>query len=112
MMNLSRLLFIFLLLTYSILISAQERLEVGVKLDDTDLPMPWIGGFNAPQFANIDLNNDGITDMISFDRQGDILRAYIHLPASGRWVLDWSYNHQFPSLVDWVQVADFNQDGI
>jgi len=94
------------------LISAQERLEVGVKLDDTDLPMPWNGGFNAPQFSNIDLNRDGITDMISFDRQGDILRTYIHLPASGRWQLDWEYAHIFPPIVDWVLILDYNHDGV
>jgi hypothetical protein len=75
--------------------------------------MPWNGGYNAPQFANIDLNHDDVMDMISFDRQGDMLRTYIHLPASGRWVLDWSYANNFPKeLVDWVQVADYNQDGI
>ena len=74
--------------------------------------MPWNGGFNAPQFSNIDLNQDNVTDMISFDRQGDMLRTYIHLPASGRWMLDWSYAADFPPLVDWVLAADYDQDGI
>ena len=92
---------------------AQDRMDIPVLIDNKELVMPWNGGFNAPQFANIDLNHDGVTDMISFDRQGDMLRTYIHLPASGRWILDWSYASFFPDrLVDWVQVADFNQDGI
>lgn len=76
------------------------------------MTMPWTGGFNAPQFANIDFNRDGIRDMISFDRQGDILRTYVRLPASGRWIQQWSYEAFFPKLVDWVQIVDFNNDGV
>ncbi len=94
-------------------LNAQERMDIPVLIDNKELVMPWNGGFNAPQFANIDLNHDGVTDMISFDRQGDMLRTYIHLPASGRWILDWSYANSIPKeLVDWVQIADFDQDGI
>jgi hypothetical protein len=112
MRKLSQLVFICLFLSGSIFIYGQERLEVGVKIDITDLPMPWNGGFNAPQFSNIDLNRDGITDMISFDRQGDQLRTYIHLPASGRWELDWGYANIFPHMVDWFLVVDYNRDGV
>ena len=74
--------------------------------------MAWAGGYNAPQFSNIDFNRDGITDLISFDRHGDILIPYIHLPASGRWIVDWSYASSFPKLVDWVLVVDYNHDGV
>ena len=74
--------------------------------------MPWAGGYNAPQFSNIDLNRDGITDLISFDRQGDKLIPYIHLPDSGRWIIDWSYLSVFPAIVDWVLIMDYNHDGV
>ena len=92
--------------------SAQERLELPVTIDGKELVMDWNGGFNAPQFSNIDLNRDGIQDLISFDRQGDIMRTYLRMPASGRWVKDWSYLPSFPALVDWVLVADFDKDGV
>jgi hypothetical protein len=91
---------------------AQERIQFPVSIDNKELVMDWNGGFNAPQFSNIDLNRDGIKDMISFDRQGDILRTYLRMPASGRWVMDWSYKDYFPSLVDWVMVVDYNRDGV
>jgi len=103
---------ILFLLCSSPFLSGQERYEVGVNVNGIELPMPWNGGFNAPQFSNIDLNRDGITDMISFDRQGDVLRTYIHLPASGRWQLDWDYAKIFPPIVDWVLVYDYNGDGV
>ena len=63
-------------------LGAQERMQVPVIVDGQEIELDWIGGFNAPQFSNIDLNRDGVTDLISFDRQGDILRTYIRMPAS------------------------------
>lgn len=83
-----------------------------VSIDGHELPLDWNGGFNAPQFSNIDLNRDGIQDLISFDRQGDMLRTYLRLPATGRWVMDWSYLPFFPKLVDWVLIKDFDGDGV
>ena len=91
---------------------AQERMQIPVTIDNKELVMDWNGGFNAPQFSNIDLNRDGIKDMISFDRQGDMLRTYLRMPATGRWVMDWSYLDFFPELVDWVLVVDYNRDGV
>ena len=91
---------------------AQDRLQVPVIIDGKELRFDWSGGFNAPQFSNIDLNRDGIQDMITFDRQGDILRTYIRMPDSGQWVLDYSYLPDFPKLVDWVLVKDYNHDGV
>jgi len=93
-------------------LGAQERMQVPVSVDGLEIELDWIGGFNAPQFANIDLNRDGVTDLISFDRQGDVLRTYLRMPASGRWVKDWTYLPYFPKLVDWVVIIDFNKDGI
>ncbi len=111
MKNIKYILLVFLTL-YIFRVQAQERFDVGVNVGGTERTMPWTGGYNAPQFSNIDLNRDGITDMISFDRQGDILIPYIHLPASGRWIVDWDYKSIFPKLVDWVLVVDYNQDGV
>src|SRR5688572_28634056 len=89
-------------------VQAQERYEIGVLHNGAHLEMPWTGGLNAPQFSNMDFIRDGIKDMITFDRQGNILRTYIHLPASGRWVWRPEYEVYLPDLVDWVQVVDFN----
>ncbi len=91
---------------------AQDRQDIPVEIDGIELTMNWNGGFNAPQFSNIDLNRDGIQDLISFDRQGDVLRTYLRAPASGRWIMDWTYLPFFPKLVDWVLVVDFDQDGV
>ena len=94
------------------LAASQTRYDIGVQNAGSELRMPWTGGFNAPQFANIDFNRDGIQDMISFDRQGDILRTYLRLPATGFWIQHWPYEDFFPELVDWVQIVDFDKDGV
>lgn len=91
---------------------AQVRFDPGVNESGHALIMPWTGGYNAPQFSNIDFNRDGITDLISFDKQGDVLRSYVHLPATGRWVQSWEYENIFPDLVDWVLIVDFDNDGV
>lgn len=93
-------------------VNAQVRYDVNVQNIEGELAMPWTGGLNAPQFSNIDFNRDGIQDMISFDRQGDILRTYVRLPASGRWIQAWQYEEFFPPLVDWVKVVDYDRDGV
>ena len=92
--------------------NGQVRYDASVKNDLAELSMPWTGGMNAPQFSNIDFNRDGIQDLISFDRQGDILRTYIRMPASGRWIQSWQYEEFFPPLVDWVKIVDFDGDGV
>ncbi len=91
---------------------AQQRIDIPVSDGNEELTMPWTGGYNAPQFSNIDFNRDGIQDMISFDRQGNILRAFVRLPASGRWIQSWDHEKFFPPLVDWVIVKDFDGDGV
>lgn len=91
---------------------SQVRFDPPVSEQAPELSMPWTGGFNAPQFSNIDFNRDGIQDLISFDRQGNILRTYLRAPASGRWILSWDYEQYFPELTDWVKVIDFDKDGV
>lgn len=90
----------------------QMRFDPVVTDDGDEKTMPWTGGMNAPQFSNIDLNRDGIRDLVSFDRQGDILRTYLRLPASGRWIQSWEFEAFFPHLVDWLIVSDYDQDGV
>ncbi len=112
-MNKSKLyFFLFALMLISFSANTQTRFDIGVNNGAGEMIMPWTGGYNAPQFSNIDFNHDDVTDLISFDRQGDILRTFVHLPASGRWVQSWAYESIFPKLFDWVQIADIDKDGI
>lgn len=104
--------FFLLLLSITGLSYAQERFDPAIYHPGGEYTMAWTGGMNAPQFTNIDFNRDGIQDLVSFDRQGDVLRTYVRLPASGRWIHTWEYESIFPPLYDWVHIADYNGDGV
>ncbi len=112
-MNKKRInIFAFAILLISLQLNSQSRYDVEVRRGSDELIMAWTGGANAPQFANIDFNGDDVKDLISFDRQGNVLRTYIRLPATGRWEQVWSYEAFFPKIVDWFQIVDFDKDGI
>ena len=73
------------------------------------LPDPWSGGLNSCQFCPVDINLDGIEDLLVFDRHGNRIVPYLRtswglVPAPG-------YAGLFPDLHDWVIGADYNCDG-
>jgi len=69
----------------------------------------WTGGLNAPQFSQIDLDDDGSLELIVFDRTGNKLLTFKRVGA------DWKYMPQFerclPALFEWVLFRDFDKDG-
>ena len=48
-----------------------ERRNYLVIEDNDTLELAGAGGFNAPQFSKIDLNQDGILDLFAFERGWD-----------------------------------------
>jgi hypothetical protein len=77
------------------------------------LQFPWAGGLNSCQFCPIDLNNDGISDLLIFDRHGNRKLTFINhgTPNSIDYTFDPSYAPGLPELHDWVITTDYNCDG-
>ncbi|MBL0342374.1 MAG: T9SS type A sorting domain-containing protein [Bacteroidetes bacterium] len=78
------------------------------------LKNPWVGGFNAPVFSEIDLDGDGIRDLFVFDKEGNRISTYINngAPNTVDYVFAPEYKKKFPAgLHDWVLLKDFNCDG-
>ncbi len=67
------------------------------------------GGINSAQFSNIDLNLDGIMDIVIFDKAGNKLSPFIN--NNGDFIYTPSYRDSFPSMRDWVLLTDYNCDG-
>ncbi|MEM0995998.1 MAG: FG-GAP-like repeat-containing protein [Bacteroidota bacterium] len=86
-----------------------EVLENAVVLKN-----PFAGGFNNPQFSEIDLNGDNIMDLIVFDRNGETLLPFLNGGTAG--TIDYTYAPQytasFPTgFKDFMITADYNCDG-
>ncbi|MDT8394448.1 MAG: FG-GAP-like repeat-containing protein [Bacteroidales bacterium] len=75
--------------------------------------MPFAGGMNACQFGEIDIDRDGIMDLIAFDRYGNRLMPFLNGGTAGRIDYTWApeYVDKFPLMYHWVIAADYNMDG-
>ena len=70
----------------------------------------WAGGMNAAQFCSIDLNRDGIRDILMFDRHGNRIIPLIYTGTF--YKTDTSIISLLPAdLHEWVMTADYNGDG-
>ena len=70
----------------------------------------WTSGFNNPVFAEIDLDNDGVQDLIVFDGQAARLNCFLY--SSNGYVYAPEYNSLFPqNLEGWVRTYDYDNDG-
>lgn len=87
--------------------------DIQVTKDALIQKHPWAGGINFCQFANIDLNYDGVEDVFVFDRTGDKVLTFIQAGTAGVMDFDYApeYEDAFPEMSDWAMLADYNCDG-
>ena len=79
-------------------------------VDSIELKNPFAGGLNSPQISNADLNNDGLMDVLIFDRIGSAIVPMIR-EADG-YTFDPSYAENFPVIEHFLLMLDYNADGI
>lgn len=85
--------------------------EVGVTSNGKTLTLPWAGGMNAPQFSTMDLNEDGHSDLVVFERNfyGSV-NTFIRTEEGFRHAPE--YRHAFPKMRNWMLLRDYNCDGL
>jgi len=90
-----------------------QKPQSPVNISGTALKFPWSGGLNSCQFCAIDLNLDGIPDLLIFDRHGNRKLTFINhgTPNTIDYTEAPEYAAKFPDLHDWVQTVDYNCDG-
>lgn len=96
--------------------TAQYKIATGVpvRIQGNQLKNPWVGGFNAPIFSEVDMNGDGIKDLFVFDREGFRVSTYINNGTPGQ--VDYTYapeyTFRFPNEnYDWILLKDYDCDG-
>jgi hypothetical protein len=83
-----------------------------ISENNDTLLYPFAGGMNSCQFANIDINLDGIDDLLVFDRHGFRILPFL-VSASSPVQLHFAPElaSLFPPLEQWMQAIDYNNDG-
>jgi hypothetical protein len=72
---------LFFLLILSVQSYGQQRLfhlPIDLKENNKTLTLGDLGGLNNPQYSDPDLNNDGINDLIVFDRTDNRFFTFIN----------------------------------
>ncbi len=84
-----------------------------VDTNNDTFAYPFIGGMDAPQFNEVDLNQDSIKDLMVFDRSGNKILTFLNEGITGQpsYFYAPQYAAQFPQLSSWVLMRDYNCDG-
>src|SRR5690606_460047 len=79
-------------------------------LQHNNLRIPWAGGLNAAQFNTMDLNGDGVDDLVLYDRMAN--KVITFLASENQYIPAPDYESLFPAdLYNWLLLRDFNCDG-
>lgn len=110
----------FLLIFITKLGSAQllvARDTICVIENGSTLKMPWANGINYSNVSNIDLNFDGVKDIVVFDKANQFamgrFRCFIKtgLPGTITYSANPDLSYNFPVATDWATLVDYNCDG-
>ena len=82
---------------------------LNISENNTTFNSAFSGGINSGQFSEVDLNLDGIMDLIVFDKSGNKISPFIN--DNGNYIYAPKYRNNFPKVHDWMLMADYNCDG-
>lgn len=95
--------------------SYSRQQDIDVYLNGNLLNDPWAGGLNSPQFSKVDINIDGVKDLVVFDRSGNKFSVFLNND-SQNGAINYTYSHQHSSMLpndvrNWALFRDMNCDG-
>ena len=115
---------IFILVSICIQIRTNAQ-QSWLKMDSTiavsskglKLVNPWAGGLNAAQYSKMELNNDGVEDLVIFDRTNSKITTFVASadpanPSKKVFIHAPTYELLFPRMDNWMILADYNGDGL
>ena len=104
---------ICILFCNGLILSAQDYMlsDIDVKTSSKTLEYPFAGGLRAPQINTVDLNLDGIDDLLIFDREGNVSVPLIR-GVEGGLTYQPEFRNILPEFNSWVLFRDYNNDGL
>lgn len=118
--------FIFISIQFLYVFAYGQSATMVFESNETDaLKFPWAGGMNSMQFGSIDIDMDGINDIVALDRdgvfnvisnqyEGNRISCFINSGSEGE--INYNYAPQFsslfPQLYNWAVFVDYNADGL
>jgi len=99
-------------------LKAQKYIHADFPLNNingVNLRNAWAGGMNLPQFSPVDLNNDGIDDLVVYDRDAKLATPYINQGTPNQ--VDYHFAPEFVEQIpqgvsNYMLFRDYNCDGI
>lgn len=105
--------FILGLLPFYLISQEYTRFDCPIEMNSKSFSYPFAGGLNAPQFNKMDLDLDGVKELIVFDRVGNILNVFSHDKNNpDKFIYRPELNNIFPPIKNWMLLIDYNGDGI
>lgn len=75
----------------------------------------WSGGMDTPKFSNTDINQDGLKDLVVYDRKDALFSVYLRKQGKGepQYIYDPASNPIFAdcNCEGWAQLCDIDCDG-
>lgn len=101
-------------LTFSL--RSQQTLYPGggidVIIEGEKLLNPWAGGIDLPQISPADINQDGISDIVIFDKRGNKFLTFLGTE-NDEYIYAPQYENIYPSDIrTFALLRDFNCDGL
>tara|TARA_B100001245_G_scaffold236485_1_gene227689 strand:- start:5017 stop:7716 length:2700 start_codon:yes stop_codon:yes gene_type:complete len=93
--------------------SFDEITDVPVIKNGNTLSNPWAGGLNFPQINTMDLDNDGLEDLLIYESNGQRIIPFLNTGTAGNPLYSYApeYRHSFPKGDSFYLLRDFNCDG-
>lgn len=87
--------------------------STSVLQNGQSLWFPFTGGFNACQFNNFDLDNDGAKDIVLFEKSSSKILPFLvkKTPEGIRYIYAPEHESFFPTCVNFLLLRDYDQDG-
>lgn len=85
----------------------------GFNINNQPMHNAWAGGIWIPMFMEIELNFDGLEDLVVFNRADFTHQTFIKVPVNGSFEYRYApeYENRLPKMYNWMFTVDYDNGG-